>query len=60
VWRKSTHSGVQTNCVEVADGLPGVVAVRDSKNPGEPALGFARATWETFTGKVKNGKYDLH
>jgi hypothetical protein len=34
-WRKSTRSG-EGNCVEVADNLPGVVAVRDSKDPAGP------------------------
>ena len=33
VWRKSSRSGDQGDCVEVADNLPGIVAVRDSKNP---------------------------
>ena len=32
-WRKSSHSGSGTNCVEVAEG-----AVRDSKNPAGPVL----------------------
>jgi hypothetical protein len=30
-------------CVEVADNLPGVVAVRDSKAPGGPELVFTPA-----------------
>jgi len=34
VWKKSTRSGSQSNCVELANaGL-----VRDSKNPSGPAL----------------------
>ena len=32
-WRKSSYSGQSGNCVEVARNLPGLVAVRDSKNP---------------------------
>ena|ERR1017187_1082473 len=33
-WRKSTYSGDNGGgCVEVARNLPGVVAVRDSKDP---------------------------
>ncbi|MGH3673662.1 MAG: DUF397 domain-containing protein, partial [Pseudonocardiaceae bacterium] len=31
LWRKSTRSQAQTNCVEIAD-LDGGCAVRDSKN----------------------------
>jgi hypothetical protein len=38
-WKKSSHSGAEGgNCVEVATNIPGVVAVRDSKNPHGPAL----------------------
>ncbi|PWU49811.1 DUF397 domain-containing protein [Micromonospora sp. S4605] len=48
-WRKSSRS---TNnggaCVEVADNLPGVVAVRDSKDPTGPVLTFAPASWRAF------------
>jgi hypothetical protein len=59
VWRKSTRSGSSGNCVEVADNLPGVVAVRDSKNPTGPALIFAPAEWEAFIGGAKNGEFDI-
>jgi len=54
-WRKSAHSGGATNCVEVAGGLPLIVAVRDSKNPAGPKLTFAFAAWDTFTARVKSG-----
>ncbi|TNH22412.1 DUF397 domain-containing protein [Micromonospora orduensis] len=48
-WRKSSRSsGNGGNCVEVADNLPGVVGVRDSKDPTGPALAFAPAAWRTF------------
>jgi Domain of unknown function (DUF397) len=45
--------------VEVARNLPGVVAVRDSKDPGGPALVFAPAQWEAFTAGVRDGELDL-
>jgi hypothetical protein len=36
-WRTSSYSGGNGGtCVEVADNLPGVIAVRDSKDPGRP------------------------
>ncbi|MGB2570855.1 DUF397 domain-containing protein [Micromonospora citrea] len=48
-WRKSTKSGGNGgSCVEVADNLPGVVAVRDSKDPAGPVLIFAPQTWTAF------------
>ncbi|MEV6816839.1 DUF397 domain-containing protein [Micromonospora sp. NPDC051296] len=48
-WRKSTRSNASGgNCLEVADNLPGVVAVRDSKDPTGPALAFAPAAWRAF------------
>jgi Domain of unknown function (DUF397) len=46
-WRKSSHSGSEGNCVEVAF-TPDVVGVRDSKNPDGPVLIFTSAQWRTF------------
>ncbi len=52
-WRKSTRSnGGGGNCVEVADNLSGVVAVRDSKDPAGPALAFAPAAWRAFVARL--------
>ncbi|WFE39037.1 DUF397 domain-containing protein [Micromonospora sp. WMMD998] len=54
-WRKSTKSGNNGGaCVEVAANLPGVVAVRDSKDEHGPALVFAPATFATFVSAVKD------
>ncbi|MFI5929270.1 DUF397 domain-containing protein [Micromonospora sp. NPDC051543] len=48
-WRKSTRSnGSGGNCVEVADNLPGLVAVRDSKDPSGAALVFTADAWRAF------------
>ncbi|MGI5524578.1 DUF397 domain-containing protein [Micromonospora sp. CA-259024] len=48
-WRTSTRSTDSGgNCVEVADNLPGVVLVRDSKDRSGPTLTFAPAAWRGF------------
>lgn len=52
IWRKSSRSGQGGDCVELA-GLPGVVAVRDSKDPSGPALAFPREAWRAFAGRVR-------
>ncbi|MFI7892985.1 DUF397 domain-containing protein [Streptomyces sp. CACIS-1.16CA] len=48
-WRKSSYSdGVVNNCIEVADGYPGVVPVRNSKVPTGPALLITAPAWAAF------------
>ena len=56
LWRKSSYSGGSGgNCVEVATNLPGLVAVRDSKNPSAPALLLTLAQWRSFTATLRAG-----
>jgi Domain of unknown function (DUF397) len=60
IWRKSSYSGGNGgDCVEIADDVLGVVAVRDSKDPGGPVLEFGPDDWRAFTAAIKMGEFDL-
>ncbi|PZT72303.1 MULTISPECIES: DUF397 domain-containing protein [unclassified Streptomyces] len=53
-WRKSSYSNADGgDCLEVADGHPGLVPVRDSKRPDGPALVVNAAAWTPFIEAVK-------
>lgn len=52
-WRKSTRSNGTGQCVEVADNLRNVVAIRDSKNPTGPALVVDATAFAAFVASVK-------
>ncbi len=59
-WRKSRYSGSNGgNCVEVARNLPGIVAVRDSKDPDGPRLVFTLDEWEAFISGARDGEFDV-
>jgi Domain of unknown function (DUF397) len=48
LWRKSSHSSDQGECVEVTALPSGSIGVRDSKNPEGPRLTLTRRTFRTF------------
>ncbi|MBQ1009917.1 DUF397 domain-containing protein [Micromonospora sp. M51] len=55
VWRKSTRSNNGGDCVEVADNIPGIVGLRDSKDPTGASLRIDRRAWSSFVASVKDG-----
>lgn len=50
-WRKSSYSGTETSCVELAGSLD---LVRDSKKPNGPSL---RVDVVALLGAVKSGRF---
>ncbi|MFE7637673.1 DUF397 domain-containing protein [Kitasatospora sp. NPDC057518] len=56
-WLKSSYSDGGGQCVEVAPGLPGVLPVRDSKDPDGPQLAFGTDAWQSFIAGVKSGEF---
>jgi hypothetical protein len=50
-WRKSSFSGANSNCVEIAQ-TPDLVAARDSKNPTGPTLTVSPTAWTAFVHQV--------
>ncbi|MGX1805719.1 DUF397 domain-containing protein [Nocardia sp. NPDC055321] len=59
VWKKSSFSQPSGECVEVARLSSGRVGVRDSKNPGGPALVFTPGEWNAFISGVEGGEFTL-
>lgn len=56
-WFKSSRSGGNANCVEVAFLPNNHVGVRDSKDPSGPALMFTSAEWSVFTAAATRGDF---
>ena len=55
-WAKSSRSGTNGNCVEVAFLGEGRVALRDSKDPEGPVLRFTHGEWSAFVDGVADGE----
>ncbi|MFJ5882701.1 DUF397 domain-containing protein [Kitasatospora cineracea] len=57
-WVKSSYSGNGGNCVEWAPNVhPAVMPVRDSKDPGGPALMFSRSAFAAFVAAAAAGEF---
>ncbi|MEV0364289.1 DUF397 domain-containing protein [Nocardia fusca] len=54
-WFKSSHSGPDRECVEVAHLAGGSVAVRDSKNRSGSVLVFGPDVWDAFLNGAQQG-----
>lgn len=55
-WRKSTTSGSNGDCVEVA--LVETVLVRNSRDPDGPMLSFSYPEWNAFLTGARHGEFD--
>ncbi|MFE4450958.1 DUF397 domain-containing protein [Streptomyces sp. NPDC056796] len=57
-WRKSSYSDNQGgSCIEILDGHPSGVPVRDSKVPHGPTLIVAATGWSAFVSAVRSGHF---
>ena len=56
-WMKSSYSGPQGNCVEIAYLADGQVAMRNSRHPAGPALVFTGAEWDAFLRGAREGEF---
>ncbi|MEV6315718.1 DUF397 domain-containing protein [Streptomyces sp. NPDC051776] len=58
VWRKSTYSNPNGECVELAQLPGGGIALRNSRDPGGPALIYTRDEIAVFLRGAKDGEFD--
>lgn len=57
VWRKSSYSEGQNNCVEVTYTSPVQVRVRDSKlGSGSPILTVTAGGWRALINAIRTGE----
>ncbi|MEH1016052.1 DUF397 domain-containing protein [Micromonospora sp. CPCC 206060] len=57
MWRKSSRSGGDGDCVEVA-GFADAVGVRDSKDRQGPVLTYDPGAWANFVAATRAGLFD--
>ena len=57
-WHKSSRSANAGDCVEVADNLPDVVAVRDTKDRTLPPHHHSAPAWRDFLAGIRGGEFE--
>jgi len=55
-WRKSSYSGSQTSCVEVAP-MRRATGIRDSKNINSGELRVTAGAWRSFVAAVRTERF---
>ncbi|MGH8967125.1 MAG: DUF397 domain-containing protein [Actinomycetes bacterium] len=58
MWRKSSASAGNGECVEMAALPDGSIGVRDSKDPDGSVLKFTRAEVRAFLAGAREGEFD--
>lgn len=58
IWRKSSSSWGNGNCVEVAGLSEGVVSIRDSRSPRTGRLRVSAVQWRVFVNRVRDWESD--
>lgn len=58
-WRKSSHSGKEGNCVELAHLSGATTAMRDSHDPEGPILTYPVARLAEFVAAARTGKFGV-
>jgi hypothetical protein len=51
-WRKSSHSNIGGECLEVA-AVDGIIGVRDTKDRAGVVLAFSPRAWQRFAAWAK-------
>jgi len=54
-WRKASYSAGNGECVEVSS-RPGLVSIRDSKDPEGPVLSYSTDAFQSFLDAAKRGR----